>query len=126
MHASAIALCYTAKFWGNEPARKTVTGAPCIETPAYWIRITSPQNEPVRVFSMRCFFNLVSEDETMIDDEGVEVRNIDQAWAQALKAIAELRAEAGSEVVDWERWSLQATDANGNILFAVKLTHGLH
>jgi len=75
---------------------------------------------------MRCFFNLVSDDETMIDDEGVEVRDIDQAWAQALKAIAELRAEAEGEFIDWDRWSLQALDANGNVLFSVKLTYGLH
>nr|WP_243373941.1 hypothetical protein [Microvirga solisilvae] len=62
----------------------------------------------------------------MIDEEGVEVRDIDQAWAQALKAIAELRAEAEGESIEWDRWRLEATDPEGNILFSVKLTHGLH
>lgn len=75
---------------------------------------------------MRCYFNLVSDDETMIDEEGVEVRNIDQAWAQALKAIAELREEAEGDFIEWDRWSLQATDASGAILFSLKLTYGLH
>lgn len=75
---------------------------------------------------MRCYFNLISDDESMIDDEGVEVRDIDQAWAQALKAIAELRDEAEGEFIEWDRWTLQATDSKGNILFTVKLTYGLH
>lgn len=75
---------------------------------------------------MRCYFHLISDDESMIDDEGVEVRDIDQAWAQALKAIAELRDEAEGDFIEWDRWSLQATDSEGNILFSLKLTYGLH
>lgn len=75
---------------------------------------------------MRCYFNLISDDETMVDDEGVDVRDLDQAWAQALKAVMELRAEAGEEMIEWDRWRLEATDANGNVLFTIKLTHNLH
>jgi hypothetical protein len=75
---------------------------------------------------MKCFFNLVSDDETMIDDEGVEVRDLNQAWAQALKAVAELRAEAEGETIEWDRWRLEAVDSSGNILFKIELTHQLH
>lgn len=75
---------------------------------------------------MRCYFNLVSDDETILDDEGVEVRDLDQARAQALKAIAELRAEADDEMIDWNRWRLDATDPSGQILFSIRLTHSLH
>ena len=75
---------------------------------------------------MRCYFNLISDDETMVDDEGVEVRDLDQAWAQALKAIAELRAEAEGDLIEWDRWRLEAADSNGKVLFSVKLTYGLH
>jgi len=75
---------------------------------------------------MRCYFNLISDDETMIDDEGVEVRDLDQAWAQALKAIAELRAEAEGDLIEWDRWRLEAADSNGKVLFSLKLTYGLH
>ncbi len=75
---------------------------------------------------MRCYFNLVSADETIIDDEGVDVRDLDQAWAQALKAIAELRAEADGELIDWDNWRLDAVDSNGKVLFSIKLTHSLH
>ena len=75
---------------------------------------------------MRCYFNLISDDETMIDDEGVEVRDLDQAWAQALKAIAELRAEAEGDLIEWDRWRLEAADSNGKVLFSIRLTYGLH
>jgi hypothetical protein len=75
---------------------------------------------------MRCYFNLISDDETMLDDEGVEVRDLDQAWAQALKAVAELRDEAEGDLIDWDRWRLEATDATGKVLFSLKLTYGLH
>jgi hypothetical protein len=75
---------------------------------------------------MRCYFNLVSDDETMIDDEGVEVKDLDQAWAQALKAIAELRAEAEGETIEWDRWRLEAVDSSGKVLFTIDLTHQLH
>lgn len=62
----------------------------------------------------------------MIDDEGVEVSDLDQAWAQALKAIAELRAETDGELIEWDRWRLEATDADGKVLFSLKLTYSLH
>jgi hypothetical protein len=75
---------------------------------------------------MRCYFNLISDDETILDDEGVEVRDLDQAWAQALKAIAELRGEADGELIEWDRWRLEAVDPSGNVLFSIKLTHSLH
>jgi hypothetical protein len=75
---------------------------------------------------MRCYFNLISDEETMLDDEGVEVRDLDQAWAQALKAIAELRQEAEGDLIEWDRWRLEATDSMGKVLFSIKLTYGLH
>jgi hypothetical protein len=75
---------------------------------------------------MRCYFNLINDNETLLDDEGVEVRDLDQAWAQALKAIAELREEAEIDITEWERWRLEAIDSTGKILFSLNLTHGLH
>lgn len=75
---------------------------------------------------MRCYFNLISDNETMLDDEGIEVRDLDQARAQALKAIAELREEADGDFIEWDRWHLEATDSEGKVLFSIKLTYGLH
>lgn len=75
---------------------------------------------------MRCYFNLISDNETMLDDEGIEVSDLDQAWAQALKAISELREETEGEFIEWDQWKLEATDSAGKVLFSIKLTNGLH
>jgi hypothetical protein len=71
---------------------------------------------------MRCHFNLVSSTEKLIDHEGIEVRDLDQAWAQALRAIEELRSEDGDETEDWDNWVLEVTDSAGLVLFSVSLT----
>jgi hypothetical protein len=76
--------------------------------------------------TMRFYFNLVCDDETMIDDEGVDVRDIDHARLQARRAIAELRGEAGTDLVEWSRWRLEVVDEAGEIVFALKLNETLH
>jgi hypothetical protein len=75
---------------------------------------------------MRFYFNLVCDDEMMIDDEGVEVRDIDHARVQALKAIAELRQEAGTDSLEWSHWRLEVMNEAGEMVFALKLTETLH
>jgi hypothetical protein len=43
---------------------------------------------------MRCYFHLVNGHETIPDDMGVEVSDLDDAKTQALIAIHEIREEA--------------------------------
>jgi hypothetical protein len=75
---------------------------------------------------MRYYFNLVNDTERIVDGDGVEAKDLDQAWAQALKAIEELREEDGAEVGDWSDWHLEVTDAFGTIVFSIKLNSSLH
>lgn len=75
---------------------------------------------------MRFFFNLVCDDEMMIDDEGVEVRDIEHARVQALKAIAELRLEAGTDLVEWSRWRLEVVNEAGDTVFSLQLNQTIH
>ena len=76
--------------------------------------------------TMRFYFNLVCDEEMMIDDEGVEVRDIEHARVQALKAIAELRQEAGSALDEWSGWRLEVMNEAGEIMFALHLNQTLH
>lgn len=76
--------------------------------------------------AMRFFFNLVCDDEMMIDDEGVEVRDIEHARVQALKAIAELRLEAGTDLVEWSRWRLEVVNEAGDTVFSLQLNQTIH
>ena len=39
---------------------------------------------------MRCYFHLVRDHENLIDDEGVEVSDFENAKAQAMMAVTEL------------------------------------
>jgi len=76
--------------------------------------------------TMRCYFNLVNGSEKITDQDGIEVRDIEQARIQALKAIDELRDEDDSASNEWANWSLEVTDAFGNILFTINLGGVLH
>jgi hypothetical protein len=67
---------------------------------------------------MRCYFNLV---ETIVDSEGVEVADPNEARGLALEAIAEMIQDNGGEITDWRGWRLEAVDASGAILFTISL-----
>ncbi len=75
---------------------------------------------------MRCYFNLVNGTEEIIDDDGIEVSGIEQARAQALKAIAELRHEDNELASEWKNWRLEVTDSKGTVLFTLSLAIDLH
>jgi hypothetical protein len=47
---------------------------------------------------MRCYFHLVNGPESIPDDAGVEVPDVQTAQREALKAIQELRDEAASRI----------------------------
>jgi hypothetical protein len=75
---------------------------------------------------MRCYFNLVNGHEKILDQDGIEVRNLEQAYTQALKAVEELRAEDDTSASDWADWSLEVTDSSGTVLFLINLGASLH
>ena len=67
---------------------------------------------------MRCYFNLV---ETIVDSEGVEVADLNEARGLALEAVAEMIQHNGGEITDWRGWRLEAVDASGAVLFTIRL-----
>jgi hypothetical protein len=75
---------------------------------------------------MRCYFNLVNGSEKIIDQDGIEVKNIEQARVQALKAIEELREEEDASESEWANWSLEVTDSAGTVFFSINLGGVLH
>jgi hypothetical protein len=75
---------------------------------------------------MRCFFHLLSSHDEILDNAGIEVRDLDSAKAQALLAIEELRAEIGIEADDWSGWRLEIVCPLGTLLHSVPLTETVH
>ncbi len=68
---------------------------------------------------MRVFFHLMDGTETIRDEEGVEVSDLDEARMQALDAIREIRASDAAR--DWGAWRLEASDQAGSLLFSLNL-----
>ncbi|MGA0595186.1 DUF6894 family protein [Enterovirga sp. CN4-39] len=75
---------------------------------------------------MRCYFHLYGNGEEILDEGGVEVASADEARAEALKAVAELRGEDASVQADWNGWYLQIVAEGGQVLSTVPLNSIVH
>jgi hypothetical protein len=75
---------------------------------------------------MRCFFHLVNAQETILDDTGVEVTDLETAKVQARKAIAELRQDDEDALDDWSGWRLDIVCPEGSLLHSLDLVATLH
>lgn len=81
---------------------------------------------PVEGFEMRCYFHLVNDHEEILDDTGIEVRDLESAKAQAILAISELRREIGPEAHDWSGWRLDIVCPQGSLLYSMPLNNTVH
>ena len=68
---------------------------------------------------MRCYFNLVSSHQTLTDDEGLEVTDVEEAHTFAREAVTEMLQEGIVEIAHWQGWEVQARDASGTVLFTM-------
>jgi hypothetical protein len=73
------------------------------------------------LFIMRCYFHLTDGHERIVDDKGMEVRNLDDAHRQAMLAVNEFCAEADATSDEWGGWTLEVTDEQGEALFSISL-----
>ncbi len=70
---------------------------------------------------MRCFFHLTNGEEELLDQEGIEVRSVDDARTEALRAIDELRRETHYLQEDWNGWTLRIVDEGGMVHSTIPL-----
>ena len=68
---------------------------------------------------MRCYFNLVSSHHTIIDNEGLEVADVEEARTFAREAVAEMVQDGVAEIAHWRGWKMEARDASGTVLFTM-------
>ena len=68
---------------------------------------------------MRCYFNLVSSDQTITDHEGLEVTDVEEARTFAREAVAEMVQDGVAEIARWRGWEMEARDASGTVLFTM-------
>jgi hypothetical protein len=60
---------------------------------------------------MRGYFHLVNGHGFIPDETGIDVPNLEMAQHQALKAIQDLRQEAGQTAEEWYGWRINGVDA---------------
>jgi hypothetical protein len=70
---------------------------------------------------MRCHFNLIDQHEVIVDRKGVEVANFEQALAEVLSVIREMREEDPAAARDWAGWQLEITDESSVLLTSIGL-----
>ncbi len=75
---------------------------------------------------MRCYFHLVNSHEEILDDEGIEVSDLEDAKAQALVAIEDIREEAIQSGASWQGWRLDVVNPSGEVLLSIPLEPVLH
>jgi anaerobic ribonucleoside-triphosphate reductase len=75
---------------------------------------------------MRYYFHLVNDNQALLDDMGVEVLDLEEAKAEALNVVSELRQETDEVLEDWSRWQLEIVCSEGSILHAIPLARALH
>jgi hypothetical protein len=68
---------------------------------------------------MRCYFNLVRSHQTITDEDGLEVADVEEARAFAREAITEMVQHGIAEIAHWRGWQMEARDASGTVLFTV-------
>ncbi len=68
---------------------------------------------------MHCYVNLVSSHKTILDEEGIEVADINEARAFAREAIAEMVQDGVAEFAHWRGWEIETRDASGAVLFTI-------
>jgi hypothetical protein len=70
-------------------------------------------------FALRLYFHLADFEEVIQDLDGIEVDNIDQARAETLNVLNEMRHELGPG--DWSGWRLIVTDGGGAVVLSFDL-----
>jgi hypothetical protein len=70
---------------------------------------------------MRCYFHLVSQHESILDDAGMDVADLDAMHHQVAQAIQELRQDADHDEANWRDWQLNVVDEAGNLLISIPL-----
>ncbi len=71
---------------------------------------------------MRLYFHLADAHDVIPDPDGTEVADLHQARIEAVRAIAELKAEDPSIVQEWTGWRLDVTNAAGAVVLSISLT----
>ncbi len=75
---------------------------------------------------MRCFYHLVNGHDTLLDDTGIEVSDLEVAKDHARLAIGELQQEDNGAAADWRGGRLDIVCPEGSLLHSLPLQAVFH
>jgi hypothetical protein len=64
---------------------------------------------------------LASQHELLPDQDGIEVTDLAEACAEAVRVVEELRRNDPSAVAKWKGWRIDVADASGTVVFSIRL-----
>jgi hypothetical protein len=70
---------------------------------------------------MRVYFNLADSAQSLPDQQGVDVVDVEEARTEAKRAIAEMLQQDPAMKANVGGWRLDAVDATGAVLFSINL-----
>jgi hypothetical protein len=70
---------------------------------------------------MRIFFHLTDGQESILDEEGLEVTELASAQQEVLRTIDEVRQKEASHVYEWTGWMLTVVSDAGAVILSVDL-----
>jgi hypothetical protein len=70
--------------------------------------------------TVRLYFHVTNGSEIIRDEQGIEVPSLDHARREALRTIAEVRAEDPASR-DWSGWTFRITDPGGRVVLLLDL-----
>jgi len=62
---------------------------------------------------------VLSSHKSILDGEGIEVADINEARAFAREAVAEMVQDGVAEIAHWRGWEIETRDASGAVLFTI-------
>ena len=72
---------------------------------------------------MRCFFNLVSDYETIYDSVGIDIDDVEAAQLEAIDTIRELVSEGDEFLQSWEGWYLNVVDEANCLIWSCPVSN---
>jgi hypothetical protein len=70
---------------------------------------------------MRYYFHLIRGGETIVDDQGLELPDLDYARDAIMRALTERRLENPGLADEIAGWTLSVTNGTGDVLFSIPL-----
>jgi hypothetical protein len=71
---------------------------------------------------MQCYFHLSNGSERILDAEGIEVADFEEARAQARLSVQEVLSDGVREITAWRGWFIEVAEVTGNVIFRIDLS----